>query len=196
MADQILRAEENGVSADLGVKDSQGKINLATYDYDANINLNNIITSLNDLLIELQGKLDSGGIVGLDAASLSALENISATVSNWPLTFPDQHSQPVTDTQLRATPVDVTVSNPTTDPETGLAKDATLQDVKRAITDYEVRMEYDGSDNLIYAGKASQGAATSATSWTIQKLEYTSGNLTRVQVLTGAWDNRAALGWT
>lgn len=73
--------------------------------------------------------------------------------------------------------------------------EATLLDVKRGLTDYEARLDYDGSNNLIYSGKAPNATATSANSWTIQKLSYTGSNLTRVQVLTGAWDNRASLAW-
>lgn len=44
--------------------------------------------------------------------------------------FPASQADALTDTELRASPVQVTVTNPTTSPETGLAKDATLQAVR------------------------------------------------------------------
>lgn len=58
----------------------------------------------------LSGVLKTGDLVGLDATTLAALETTS--VANFPAT------QPVSGT--------VAVSNPTANPETGLAKDATL----------------------------------------------------------------------
>lgn len=48
-----------------------------------------IITALNDLLTELQQKLESGGTVALDATTLTALESITASVSNFPIDYPD-----------------------------------------------------------------------------------------------------------
>jgi hypothetical protein len=118
----------------------------------------------------------------------------------------------------------VTVTNPTANPETGLAKDATLvqvrdhldtvearlqsvvdqtdalepllADVKRAVTDYESRLDYAGraDGNPVYIGKNVQAALTSTGTWTIQKLDYDTNNrLTRAQVKTGAWDDRAVL---
>lgn len=80
-------------------------------------------TKLDSILTELGTKLDGGGTVALDSASLAALESISASVSNWPGDFPDSAvlakletirlllaagitvTGPLTDTQLRATPV-------------------------------------------------------------------------------------------
>jgi hypothetical protein len=79
-----------------------------------------------------------------------------------------------------------------------LALDATLVDVKRAVTDFESRLDYDERTdaNPVYVGKNTNGAATSAGTWVIQKLTYDGSNrLTRAQVLTGVWDNRATLGW-
>lgn len=72
---------------------------------------------------------------------------------------------------------------------------ANLDDVKRGITDYEARLDYDASNNLIYAGKAPNGSATTWPGWVIQKLSYTGANLTRVQVLAGSWDGRVGLAW-
>lgn len=79
------------------------------------------------------------------------------------------------------------------------AVEATLQHVRRAITDQEVRLDYaertDG--NPRYVGKALQGTATPAPAWTVQLPEYDAWNrLVRAQVRSGvAWDDRA-LGWT
>lgn len=75
-----------------------------------------------------------------------------------------------------------------------------LQDVKRAITDYETRLDYDTRTdaNPVYVGKAAQGTATATASWTVQKLTYDSSDrLTRAQVLDSiAWDNRTTAGWS
>jgi hypothetical protein len=188
-----------------------------TADAEARSSLTSIVNKLGDILIELQQKLESGGTVALDAATLAALETITASVANFPASYPLPTSQ-VTDLKT------VTVSNPTADPETGLAKEVTLvqvrdyldtvetklqslidqtdslepvlADVKRSVTDYESRLDYAGraDGNPVYIGKNAQAALTSAATWTIQKLDYDTNNrLTRAQVKTGAWDNRAVL---
>lgn len=160
MADQILQARDGATTADLGVTNSQGNVNLAVHDEDTNITLDGVLAVLNSIQFELQSKIESGGTVALDtatlnalesvtasvsnfptdypdsaalaqlqatvsalsgtldvavqspvaldAATLSALESITAVVSNWPTTFPDQHDQPLTDTQLRSAPVEIT----------------------------------------------------------------------------------------
>lgn len=69
-------------------------------DAAARTKLDTIITALASLLAELNQKYE-GGAVALDAGTLAALEQIT-----------------------------VTVTNPTTNPETGLAKDATVQYLK------------------------------------------------------------------
>lgn len=88
---------------------------------------------------------------------------------------------------------------------TGFSTETTLdavksltQDIKRSVTDFESRLDYDGrtDGNAVYVGKNTNGRATSASDWSIQKLTYDSSNrLTRAQVLTGAWDNRTTLAW-
>lgn len=56
---------------------------------------------------------------------------------------------------------------------------------------------YDGSDNLVYAGKAAPGTATSTAAWQVRKLSYTGANLVTVQYADGSlafartWDGRA-----
>jgi hypothetical protein len=172
---------------------------------------------LQTVIDKLSAALTVGGTVALDAATLAALETITASVSNFPASYPLPAAQ-VTDLKT------VTVTNPTANPETGLAKDATLvqvrdhldtvearlqsvvdqtdalepllADVKRAVTDYESRLDYAGraDGNPVYIGKNVQAALTSTGTWTIQKLDYDTNNrLTRAQVQTGAWDNRAVL---
>lgn len=49
--------------------------------------------TLQNVLTELQSKLDEGGTVALDGATLSALETISATILNQPTDFPDSEAQ-------------------------------------------------------------------------------------------------------
>lgn len=81
---------------------------------------------------------------------------------------------------------------------TGGATEATLLDVKRSLTDYETRLDYDVriDGNPVYVGKNLNGASTAAATWTIQKMTYdVTSRLTRAQVLTGSWDGRAALPW-
>lgn len=79
-------------------------------------------TSLTSILTELQGKADLAETQPVSAASLP-LPTGAATAAN-------QQTDALTDAELRATAVPVSgtvaISNPTADPETGLAKDSTL----------------------------------------------------------------------
>lgn len=107
------------------------------------------------------------GHVTIDNASLTVGGTVA--VSNFPSTFP-----------LSST------------------EDQILQDIKRAVTDFETRLDYDTrtDSNPVYVGKNTQGTATSVATWVIQKLTYdASARLTRAEVLTGKWDDRATLGW-
>lgn len=72
--------------------------------------------TLQSLLTELQAKLEAGEEVALDAATIAAIKVISGAVSvtNFPATFPDGHTQPLTDTQLRATAVPISGTVATT----------------------------------------------------------------------------------
>lgn len=62
--------------------------------------------------------------------------------------------------------------------------------------------EYDGSDNLIYAGFALPGVLTSEPRWKIMKLNYTGTNLVSTQRADGnkkfdnVWDDRATLSYS
>ena len=63
-------------------------------------------------------------------------------------------------------------------------------------------MEYDGSGNLIYYGKAAPGTAVGASAWQIRRLDYDgSGNLTDILFAGGtkdfvkAWTGRAGYAY-
>lgn len=127
-----------------------------------------MLSVLKAVLTELGSKLEPGQQIALDAATIAALSN---------------------DT--------VTVSNPTADPETGLAKDSTSLDIKRGVTDYRKLIEWNASSQPIYVGLNAQASATTDATWTIQRITWDANGLpTDVQVLVGVWDNRATLGWS
>lgn len=75
-------------------------------------------TRLSDILLELGAKLEAGQEVALDPVTLAALETIS--VANFPAS--QAVTGPLTDAQLRASAVPVSVAGQ----ETGLAKEVTL----------------------------------------------------------------------
>lgn len=210
-------------------------------------------TVLEQIRTELAEKLENGGTVALDAATLAALESITTTVANLPSSYPLPPSQvqtdALTDVQLRATPVPVdtglTIPTPQTDaltnaqlratpvpvdtglaipiPQTdaltnaqlratpvpvdiGAAGDlavadaavaAAVTDVKRGITDYRKRIDWDADGQPIYVGLNAQAALGIDATWTIQRITWNaSGQPIDVQVLTGAWDSRTTLGWS
>jgi hypothetical protein len=68
--------------------------------------------------------------------------------------------------------------------------------------DYVKRFDYDGNGNVIYAGMAAPGTATSDAGWAIQRYTYTGSNVTLLQWAGGTnrlgaiWDNRAALAYS
>lgn len=86
-----------------------------------------------------------------------------------------------------------------------LATEAVQLDIKRAISDYEIRFDYGGvnasyparSDgNPVFIGKALNGTATSAASWTVQLFDYDALNRpVRIRVQTISWDNRGTATW-
>ncbi len=63
---------------------------------------------------------------------------------------------------------------------------------------YTIALDYEGGDNVIYAGEALPGSSKSAAVWRIKKLTYNGSKVTDVQWANGAntfaniWDNRAA----
>lgn len=59
--------------------------------------------------------------------------------------------------------------------------------------DYDVRTD----SNPVYVGFNIQGAATSTTTWLLQKLTYDSSNrVTKVQIAKDAWDNRTTASYS
>lgn len=103
--------------------------------------------TLQQLLVELQSKLESGAAVALDATTLAALESVNASVTG-EVSVTGLQTDALTDAQLRASDVrvtfaneTVTMSNPTADPETGLAKDVTLQSV---LTELQSKLDAGG----------------------------------------------------
>jgi YD repeat-containing protein len=68
---------------------------------------------------------------------------------------------------------------------------------------YSKRMDYDGSGNLIYYGKALPGALVSDPAWSIQKITYDgSGNVVGVgwaegnKDFTHVWNARATISYS
>ena len=59
------------------------------------------------------------------------------------------------------------------------------------------RFNYSGN-NVDYIGRhTDHDAATTDKAWVIRKLIYSGNDLVRIEgPLMGAWDDRAALGWT
>lgn len=76
------------------------------------------------------------------------------------------------------------------------------QTLQEANNNYTMVIEYDGSNNPIYIGKAKYGTLKSAAKWQIQKLTYSGTNPTDIQWANGEdafvniWDNRAALSYS
>ncbi len=62
-----------------------------------------------------------------------------------------------------------------------LQKDQFNNLIQDSYGDREFRGEYDGSNNLIYAGFAALGVSEGARVWQLKKLAYTSTNLTSVK---------------
>jgi len=63
-------------------------------------------------------------------------------------------------------------------------------------------IDYDGSNNPIYIGKAKIGTLKSEPSWQIKKFTWTGANLTDIQWANGTdsfaniWDNRVSLSYS
>ena len=85
-------------------------------DAAANIKLQSVIDEIQNVVNELQG-------------TLSVTFGGAISVSNFPAEFPDQHDQPLTDTQLRAADVEVNDSAAQTILNT-LGTEATLQSIE------------------------------------------------------------------
>lgn len=74
-----------------------------------------------------------------------------------------------------------------------------MADLRRGRHDQRIRFDYGArtDGNPVYAARAVQGTADTSATWQIQRFTYDS--LSRpidIQVLTGAWADRATLGWS
>lgn len=64
---------------------------------------------------------------------------------------------------------------------------------------YTRRLDYDGSGNVIYIGKAQIGSTITDAKWQIQKVTYSGANLTLIQFANASdaydqiWDLRTGL---
>jgi len=67
---------------------------------------------------------------------------------------------------------------------------------------YTNAYDYDGSNNLIYQGRAVGGSSKASAVWQIKKFSYTGSNLTDIQWAGGdqafdnVWDDRAGLSYS
>ena len=58
------------------------------------------------------------------------------------------------------------------------------------------RLEKIDGGGVVYVGAHTYHDASNAdVSWEITKYTYEDGDLIRIEVLTGSWDNRARLNW-
>lgn len=228
---QLLQAEDGtGTRRNVGATTSagDGAVRVSAPDTDSAIAgvrdaTDNASSSLGAKLDAIKGELVSK----LNAAALSFVSGaLKVFVANWPADFPDTAAQailgqirdklnggltiapgggeqPVSDAATHAGLAAVAAKDFATQATLAtLGTEATLQKVRRGLTDYEVRLDYAGGASPKYVGQAAQATAVTATAWTVKKIDYdASGNAVRVQVLNGvAWGpNTAArdgLGWS
>jgi hypothetical protein len=84
-----------------------------------------------------------------------------------------------------------------------LAIEDTQKAIQRGQADHDQRLEWQavgGENKPLYIGVAPPTTATSDAGWTIQKFTFVAGPATGnvptlIQTRTGAWDDRASLGW-
>lgn len=163
----------------------------------------NIIDGTNPLPVTMDGDIQIGAVeikdgitdtrasVGADGLQVevkkSALPIGGATEAKQ---LPDNHS--------------VTVSNPTADPETGLAKDTILTDgsQKSNPSNYANRIDKTSTANKIYIGDSIISGAEGSAVWRIQVIDKTS--LANIKVLwadgdelfNNVWNNRTSLSYS
>ena len=109
----------------------------------------------------------------------------------------------LTDAELQATPVPVSGSVAVTGPLTDAQLRATPVPVSGTVvanpTGYITRLD-EASSTITYVGQASPGTATAAASWSIKRLDSTSGLVVLYAAGTASfnqvWDNRAALAYS
>lgn len=83
-----------------------------------------------------------------------------------------------------------------------MSKTKQKQSLDLGSSEFQTRLDYDGSGNLIYIGKALTSMLTSQAVWQIMNLSYTGSNLTQImwadgdQKFDNIWDNRASLSYS
>jgi hypothetical protein len=93
---------------------------------------------LQTVIEKLSAALTVGGTVALDAATLNALENITATIANHPADYPLPAAQVAALKEVvAAVSGTVSVANMIPATETGLAKEATLQSILDVLANVE-----------------------------------------------------------
>ncbi len=76
------------------------------------------------------------------------------------------------------------------------------QTLHEANNNWTIVIEYDGSNNPIYIGKAAKGTAKTEAQWQIQKLTYDGTNPTDIQWANGddtfinVWNDRVGLSYS
>ena len=58
-----------------------------------------------------------------------------------------------------------------------------------------IKMEYSSNDLIYFGQNVTHNAGTDSATWDITKFTYSGGDIVQVEVLTGAWDDRATLSW-
>ena len=71
-----------------------------------------------------------------------------------------------------------------------------IEALSRVLEGRDVRFDADDSAPDYIGVNKTNNAPTSRGDWVIRKFTYSGSNVTRIQTLTGAWDDRATLGWT
>ena len=67
---------------------------------------------------------------------------------------------------------------------------------------YTIAIDYDGSGNMIYVGKAYLGSSKADGVWSIRKFVYNGSNLTDIQWANGdgafnnIWNNRVSISYS
>lgn len=137
-----------------------------------------LLASVESLLTAVDGKTATGN---------STLASLLAELQT-------QQKTALTDTELRASDVETNDDAAHTRLDT-LASLTT--DIKRGLSDFEERYEFDAEGLPLYLGKAPEGSLTTDAVWTVVRFTFDIDGLpTRKQTRTNvAWDSRAAAGW-
>lgn len=70
-----------------------------------------------------------------------------------------------------------------------------LGSIARILEGRDVRFDPDDGTPTYIGMNKTHKALTSRADWVIRKFTYSGSNVTRIETLTGIWDNRATLDW-